>query len=76
VTKIDACLSSVAVYQMSMRLLHKSNIEQMDKSIRSFFGLEVLIKRNTTLSNGSAYVNPRKKVDWVLKMNWNFFFRR
>jgi hypothetical protein len=37
VVKINACLSSVAVYQMSMRLLHKSNIEQMDKPIRSFF---------------------------------------
>jgi hypothetical protein len=27
VVKIDACLSSVVVYQMSLRLLHKSNIE-------------------------------------------------
>jgi hypothetical protein len=35
--KIDACLSSTAVYQMSLRLLHKTNIEQMDKPIRSFF---------------------------------------
>jgi hypothetical protein len=33
--KIDACIS--AVYQMSMRLLHKTNIEQMDKPIRYFF---------------------------------------
>jgi hypothetical protein len=32
-----ACLSSVAVYQMSMRLLHKTTIEQLDKPIRSFF---------------------------------------
>jgi hypothetical protein len=35
--KIDACLSSTAVYQMSLRLLHKTNIEQIDKPIRSFF---------------------------------------
>jgi hypothetical protein len=68
VVKIDACLSSVAVYQMSMRLLHKSNIEQMDKPIRSFFGLVVLIKGNTTLSNGSEFVIPRKKVVCVLKI--------
>jgi hypothetical protein len=51
----------VAIYQMSMRLLHKSNIEQMDKPIRSFFGLGVLIKGNITLSNGSGFVNPRKR---------------
>jgi hypothetical protein len=25
--KINACLSSIAIYQMSMRLLHKKNIE-------------------------------------------------
>jgi hypothetical protein len=35
--KTDACLSSTAVYQMSLRLLHKTNIEQMDKPIMSFF---------------------------------------
>jgi hypothetical protein len=36
VTKIDACLSNSAVYQMSLRLLHKTNIEGMEKPIRSF----------------------------------------
>jgi hypothetical protein len=36
-TKIDACLSSVAVYQMSMRLLHETNIENLDIKIRSLF---------------------------------------
>jgi hypothetical protein len=35
--KINACLSSIAIYQMSMRLLHKTNIEEIDKPIRSFF---------------------------------------
>jgi hypothetical protein len=69
VVKIDACLSSVAVYQMSMRVLHKSNIEQMDKPIRSFFGLVVLIKGNPTLSNGSGSINPRKRVVWELKIS-------
>jgi hypothetical protein len=37
VIKIDACLSSIVVYQMSMRLLHKTNMEHMDKPIRTFF---------------------------------------
>jgi hypothetical protein len=32
VTKIEACLSTSAVYQMSMHLLHKSNIEGMEKT--------------------------------------------
>jgi hypothetical protein len=36
VTKIDACLSNSVVYQMSLRLLHKTNIESMEKSIRAF----------------------------------------
>jgi hypothetical protein len=36
VIKIKACLANSVVYQMSMRLLHKTNIEKMEKSIRSF----------------------------------------
>jgi hypothetical protein len=35
--KIAACLSSTRVYLMSMRLLHKSTIKEMDKPTRSFF---------------------------------------
>jgi hypothetical protein len=35
--KIGACLSSIRVYQMAMRLLHKTTIEEMDKPTRSFF---------------------------------------
>jgi hypothetical protein len=34
---INACLSSIAVYQMSMRLLHKTDIEEIDEPIRTFF---------------------------------------
>jgi hypothetical protein len=37
IIKISACLSSTGVYQMSMRLLHKTIIEEMDKPTRSFF---------------------------------------
>jgi hypothetical protein len=36
VTKIDACLSNSVFYQMSLRLLPKSNIEGMEKPIRGF----------------------------------------
>ena len=45
VTKIDACLSSVAVYQMSMRILHKSNVEALEKSFRSFLWADNSTKR-------------------------------
>jgi hypothetical protein len=64
VTKIDAFLSSIVVYQMSMRLLHKTNIEEIYKPIRSFLisGLGVLTKGNTILLNGNGCVNPREKV--------------
>jgi hypothetical protein len=34
--KIDVCLFGIAVYQMSMRLLYKTNIEEIDKPIRTF----------------------------------------
>jgi hypothetical protein len=63
--KIAACLSSTGVYQMSMRLLHKAKIEEMDKPTRSFFGLVVLTEGNTILSNGNGYVNQREKVVWA-----------
>jgi hypothetical protein len=35
--KIDSCLFNSAVYQMSMRLLHKTTIEEIKKPIRAFF---------------------------------------
>jgi hypothetical protein len=35
--KIDSCLSKSVVYQMSMRLLHKTTIEEITKPIRAFF---------------------------------------
>jgi hypothetical protein len=44
--KIHACLSNIDVYQMSMRLPHKTNIESLSWLS---FGLEQLIKRNTIL---------------------------
>jgi hypothetical protein len=35
--KIDACLSNIAVYQMSMGLLYKTTVENISKPIRAFF---------------------------------------
>jgi hypothetical protein len=49
VTKISACLSSVAIYQMSMRLLHKINIENLEKLTRSFFWAGCANKRKYSL---------------------------
>jgi rRNA maturation endonuclease Nob1 len=36
VTKTNACLSNNVVYQMSLSLLHKTNIEGLEKPIRDF----------------------------------------
>jgi hypothetical protein len=35
--KTDACLYNIVVYQMSMRLLHKTNIENIARPIKAFF---------------------------------------
>jgi hypothetical protein len=43
--KIDDCLSNIAVYQMSMRLLHKTNIENISRPIRAFFWAGAADKR-------------------------------
>jgi hypothetical protein len=34
--KINACLANVVVYQMSLRIFHKTNIEKLKKPIRTF----------------------------------------
>jgi hypothetical protein len=36
-------------------------IEEIDKPIRSFSGVKVLIKRNIILLNENGYVNQREK---------------
>jgi hypothetical protein len=59
--KIDACLSSTAVYQMSMRLLHKTNIEQMDEPIRSFFWTRRADKRKYHFVKWKWICKPKKK---------------
>jgi hypothetical protein len=68
VVKTDACLSSVAVYQISMRLLHKSNIEHMDKPIRSFFWAASAGKRKYHIVKWKWIYKSKKKELWVLKI--------
>jgi hypothetical protein len=63
--KISACLSSICVYPMSMRLLHKATIEEMDKPTRSFFWAVVQIKENITLLERDGFASQRRKVVWA-----------
>jgi hypothetical protein len=48
VTKIDACLSNSAIYQMFLRLLHKTNIDGMEKPIRAFLWASTQRKKGIT----------------------------
>jgi hypothetical protein len=57
--KIEASLSSIGVYQMSMRFLHKTTIEERDKP--SFFWMGLLTRESIILSSGNGYVSLRKK---------------
>jgi hypothetical protein len=61
VIKIDACLSSIDVYLMSMRLLHKSHIEQMDNPIRAFFWAGSADKRKYHFVKWKWICKPKKK---------------
>jgi hypothetical protein len=59
--KIDACLSSTVVYQMSLRILHKTNLEQMDKPIRSFFWAGSADKRKYHFVKWKWICRPKQK---------------
>jgi hypothetical protein len=61
VTKIDACLSNSAVYQMSLRLLHKTNIEGMEKPIRAFLWASTRGKRRYHLVSWKLVCTPKSK---------------
>jgi hypothetical protein len=61
VTKIDACLSNSAVYQMSLRLLHKTNIDGMEKPIRAFLWASTQRKRRYHLVRWKVICSPRSK---------------
>jgi hypothetical protein len=57
VNKIDACLSNSVVYQISLKLIHKTNIEGMEKPIRSFLWASTRGKRKYHLDSWK----PRRK---------------
>jgi hypothetical protein len=61
VTKIDACLSNSAVYQMSLRILHKTNIDQMEKPIRAFLWESTRHKRKYYLVSWKIICKPKIK---------------
>jgi hypothetical protein len=59
--KIVACLCSVAVYQMSMRVLHETNTEEMDRPIRSLFLAGSADKRKYHFVRWRWICKPKKK---------------
>jgi hypothetical protein len=61
VTKIDACLSNSVVYQMSLRLLHKTNIDQIEKPIRAFLWASTRHKRKYYLVSWKIICKPKIK---------------
>jgi hypothetical protein len=67
VTKIDACLSNSAVYQMSLRLLHKTNIENMEKPIRAFLWASTRGRRKYHLVPWRIVCIPKSKGGLGLK---------
>src|SRR3954464_7438321 len=59
--KITACVSSVAVYPMTMFLLHRSNVEEIEKQTRAFFWYGKVGKRKYHLVKWKYVCRPRKK---------------
>jgi hypothetical protein len=72
VVKIDACLSSTVVFQMSMRLIHKANIEQIDKPIRSFFWAGSADKKKYHFVRWNWICKPKKKGGLGIKNLYKF----
>jgi hypothetical protein len=62
--KISAFLSSIGVYQMSMRLLYNLQLKRWISLIDPFSGMAVQIKENITLSDGDGFINQRRKEAW------------
>jgi hypothetical protein len=65
--KIDACLSNILVYQMSMRLLHKTNIESISRPIRAFFWVGGAEKRKYHFVIWRWIYKPKCKGDLGVK---------
>jgi hypothetical protein len=72
VTKIEACLSNSAVYQKSMRLLHKSNIEGMKQPIRAFLWASSRGKKRYHLVKWKLICTPRRKGGLGIKNLYRF----
>jgi hypothetical protein len=72
VIKIDACLSNSALYQMSMRLFHKTNIEKIKKQIRAFFWVGNTGQRKYHLVRWSLICKPKSKGGLGIKDLYKF----
>jgi hypothetical protein len=59
--KIGACLSNIVVYQISMRLLHKTNIENISRPIRAFFWAGAADKKKYHFVKWRWICKPRSK---------------
>jgi hypothetical protein len=64
VTKMDAYLSNSVVYQMSLRLLHKTNIENMEKPIGAFLWASTRGKKKYHLVPWRIVYIPKTKGVW------------
>ena len=60
-TKIIACISSSVVYPMSLTLLHKTTIEQIDKPTRAFLWYGRENKKRYYFVRWPIVCKPRKK---------------
>jgi hypothetical protein len=63
---INACLRNSLIYHMSMYLLPKTTIGNLDKKERSFLG-KVVETKNIILLDGIKFVLARKKVGLELR---------
>ena len=67
VTLINSCLSNSFIYHMSMYLLPKIIVKNLNKQRRCFLWQGGWRKKNTTLLNGLTYAEERKREAWVLR---------
>jgi hypothetical protein len=65
--KIEACLANSAVYQMLLRLFHKTTIEDFKKPIRAFLWSTNSDKRKYHLVKWKHICKPRSKGGLAIK---------
>ena len=66
-TLLNANISSIAFYYLSMFLLSKTMIARLDKHRRRFFGKFLRIGKGIIWSNGPGSVDLKTKGGWELK---------